>query len=74
MVRRRGKKWHLKISLYGVEVGAPTPARTKTEAESIGQAIKRAVRIGDARSSRSRRRGMFACVFLRIAGGILSLV
>ena len=48
MVRIRGKKWHLKFSLYGVEVGAPTPARTKTEAEAIGQAIKRAVRIGNA--------------------------
>ncbi len=49
MVRRRGKKWHLKFSLYDVEVGAPTPARTKKEAETIGEAIKRAVRIGDAR-------------------------
>ncbi|HMK37663.1 MAG TPA: tyrosine-type recombinase/integrase [Desulfomonilaceae bacterium] len=48
MVRRRGKKWHLKLSLYDVEVGAPTPARTKKEAETIGEAIKRAVRIGDA--------------------------
>ena len=49
MVRRRGKRWHLKFSLYDVEVGAPTPARTKKEAETIGEAIKRAVRIGDAR-------------------------
>ncbi|MBM3299096.1 MAG: site-specific integrase [Deltaproteobacteria bacterium] len=48
MVRKRGKMWHLQIPIYGVEVGASTPARTRKEAEAIEAAIKRAVRIGDA--------------------------
>lgn len=39
----------MKLSLYDVEVGAPTPGRTRKEAETIGEAIKRAVWIADAR-------------------------
>ncbi len=48
-VKKRGKKWHFKIRLFGKEVGVSTPARLKSDAERIEMAILTACRSGDYR-------------------------
>jgi integrase len=49
-VKKRGKKWHFKIRIFGKEVGVGTPAKLKSEAERIEMAILTACRSGDYRS------------------------
>ncbi|MGO8879342.1 MAG: tyrosine-type recombinase/integrase [Desulfomonilaceae bacterium] len=46
-VKKRGKKWHFKIRVFGKEVGVATDARLKSEAEEIEKDVKRACRSGD---------------------------
>jgi integrase len=46
-VKKRGKKWHFKIRVFGKEVGVATDARLKSEAEDIERDVKRACRSGD---------------------------
>jgi integrase len=46
-VKKRGKKWHFKIRIFGKEVGVVTQARLKSEAERIEMAILTACRSGD---------------------------
>ena len=46
-VKKRGKKWHFKIRVFGKEVGVATGARLKSEAEDIERDVKRACRSGD---------------------------
>ncbi len=48
-VKKRGKKWHFKIRIFGKEVGVATPAKLKSEAERIEMAILTACRSGDYR-------------------------
>jgi integrase len=48
-VKKRGKKWHFKIRIFGKEVGVVTQARLKSEAERIEMAILTACRAGDYR-------------------------
>ena len=46
-VKKRGKKWHFKIRVFGKEVGVATGARLKSESEDIERDVKRACRSGD---------------------------
>jgi integrase len=48
-VKKRGKKWHFKIRIFGKEVGVVTQARLKSEAERTEMAILTACRAGDYR-------------------------
>jgi len=48
-VKKRGKKWHFKIRIFGKEVGVVTQARLKSEAERIEMAILTSCRSGDYR-------------------------
>lgn len=48
-VKKRGKKWHFKIRIFGKEVGVATTAKLKSEAERIEMAILTACRSGDYR-------------------------
>jgi hypothetical protein len=48
-VKKRGKKWHLKMRIFGKEVGVATSAKLKSEAERIEMAILTACRGGDYR-------------------------
>jgi integrase len=48
-VKKRGKKWHFKIRIFGKEVGVVTQARLKSEAERIEMAILTGCRSGDYR-------------------------
>ncbi|MBI5249460.1 MAG: site-specific integrase [Desulfomonile tiedjei] len=48
-VKKRGKKRHFKIRIFGKEVGVVTQARLKSEAERIEMAIFTACRAGDYR-------------------------
>lgn len=49
VVKKRGKKWHFRIRIFGKEVGVATPAKLKSEAERIEMAILTACRSGDYR-------------------------
>ena len=46
-VKKRGKKWHFKIRIFGKEVGVATLAKFKSEAERIEMGILTACRSGD---------------------------
>lgn len=48
-VKKRGKKWHFKIRIFGKEVGVATTAKLKSEAERIEMGILTACRAGDYR-------------------------
>ena len=48
-VKKRGKKWHFKIRVFGKEIGVATQARLKSEAERTEMAILTACRSGDYR-------------------------
>lgn len=48
-VKKRGKKWHFRIRIFGKEVGVSTQARLKSEAERTEMAILTACRSGDYR-------------------------
>ena len=39
-VKKRGKKWHFKIRVFGKEVGVATDARLKSGAEEIERSCK----------------------------------
>jgi integrase len=49
-VKKRGKKWHFKIRVFGKEVGVSTNARLKQDAERIEMSSLIACRSGDYRS------------------------
>ncbi len=49
-VKKRGKKWHFKIRVFGKEVGVSTNARLKQDAEWIEKSLLTACRSGDYRS------------------------
>ncbi len=48
-VKKRGKKWHFKIRIFGKEVGVSTSAKLKSDAERIEMAGLTACRSGDYR-------------------------
>ena len=49
-VKKRGKKWHFKIRVFGKEVGVSTNAKLKQDAERIEMSLLTACRSGDYRS------------------------
>jgi len=49
-VKKRGKKWHFKIRVFGKEVGVSTNAKLKQDAERIEMGLLTACRSGDYRS------------------------
>ena len=49
-VKKRGKKWHFKIRVFGKEVGVSTNAKLKQDAERIEMSLLTACRSGDYHS------------------------
>ena len=62
-VKKRGKKWHFKIRVFGKEVGVATAAKLKSEAERIEMAIITACRSGDYRGLDPMSREVFVRMF-----------
>ena len=48
-VKKRGKKWHFKIRIFGKEVGVATTAKLKSEAERTRDGDPYGLRAGDYR-------------------------